>query len=253
MTMKRTIIRVLFFVLFLGASLCSVRAFDFSSVCGTGQTLYYSVLSDSTVSVVYPNHVGTSYYSGYTSPSGNVQIPATVSHSGSVYSVVAIGSNAFSGCSGLTGLAIPNSVTTIGSSACSQCTGLLSVSIPSSVATIGDNAFMGCNQLLSISLPNAVTMVGVGTFQGCSALTSVTLGQMVTTIGNVAFEGCSSLTSLHIPDAVTMVGNWAFCNCTSLDSLYIGKSVTYILQNTFSGSSNVRYIHYNARNANCSS
>ena len=242
----------MFLAFFVGASLSHAHAFDFSSVCGTGQTLFYNILSDSTVSVTYPNHVGTSYYSGYTSPSGSIQIPATVSNGGNTYTVVAIGNNAFTGCSGMTGLLIPSSVTAIGSSACSQCTGLLSVTIPSSVTTIGDNAFMGCNHLTAVSLPNAVTMIGVGTFQGCSSLASVAFGSSVTTIGNVAFEGCSSLTSLQIPDAVAMLGNWAFCNCTSLESIYIGNSVSYILQNTFSGCNNVRYIHYNARNASCS-
>lgn len=251
-TMNRTIIRIFFLILFAGASLSHAYAFDFSSACSTGQTLYYTVLSDSTVSVVYPNNVGTNYYSGYTKPSGTVQVPASVTNGGNTYSVAAIGNNAFYGCNGMTGLLIPSSVTSIGSSACSQCTGLLSVNIPNSVTTIGDNAFMGCLQLASISLPNAVTMVGVGTFQGCSSLASVTFGSSVTTIGNVAFEGCSSLTSLHIPNSVTMIGNWAFCNCTSLNSLYIGSSVAYILQNTFSGCNNVRYIHYNARSASCS-
>ena len=252
MTMKRTIIRLFFLVLFAGSSLTSVLAFDFSSVCSTGQTLYYSYLSDSTVSVVYPNLVGNNYYSGHIAPSGNVQVPATVVRSGITYSVVAIGNNAFSGCTALTGLTLPTSVASIGSSACSQCTGLLSVAIPNSVTTIGDNAFMGCSGLTSIALPDAVTMVGVGTFQGCSSLASVTFGPSVTTIGNVAFEGCSSLTALYIPNAVTMLGNWAFCNCTSLDSLYIGTSVAYLFQNTFSGCNSVHYLHYNARNASCS-
>ena len=239
-------------ILFAGSSLSHAYAFDFSSACSTGQTLYYTVLSDSTVSVVYPNNVGSNYYSGYTKPSGSVQIPASVTNGSNIYSVVAVGNNAFYGCNGMTSLIIPNSVTSIGSSACSQCTGLISVNIPNSVTTIGDNAFMGCSQLASIVLPNAVTMVGVGTFQGCSSLASVTFGSSVTTIGNVAFEGCSSLTSLHIPNSVTMIGNWAFCNCTSLNSLYIGSSVAYILQNTFSGCNNVHYIHYNARSASCS-
>ena len=239
-------------ILFAGSSLSHAYAFDFSSVCSTGQTLYYTVLSDSTASVVYPNNVGTNYYSGYTKPSGSVQIPASVTNGSITYTVVAVGNNAFYGCNGMTGLVIPSSITSIGSSACSQCTGLLSVNIPNSVTTIGDNAFMGCSQLASIALPNAVTMVGVGTFQGCSSLASVTFGSAVTTIGNVAFEGCSSLTSLYIPNSVTMIGNWAFCNCTSLNSLYIGSSVAYILQNTFSGCNNVRYIHYNARSASCS-
>ena len=49
--------------------------------------------------------------------SGNVTIPATVTHDGSTYSVTAIGYYAFSDCRNLTGVTIPNSVITIGSHA----------------------------------------------------------------------------------------------------------------------------------------
>ena len=96
--MKRTIIRILFLILFAGSSLSHAYAFDFSSACSTGQTLYYTVLSDSTVSVVYPNNVGSNYYSGYTKPSGSVQIPASVTNGSNIYSVVAVGNNAFYEC-----------------------------------------------------------------------------------------------------------------------------------------------------------
>ena len=32
-------------------------AYDFSSVCSTGQTLYYNITSDSTVEVTYPSNI----------------------------------------------------------------------------------------------------------------------------------------------------------------------------------------------------
>lgn len=202
------------------------QAYNFSSTASSGQTLYFNILSDSTVAVTYPHFSSDSYYSGHQRPTGNLIIPSAVSNSGSIYQVVSIGDNAFNSCSGL-----------------------LSVTIPTSVTSIGNNAFMGCTALSSLAIPNSVTMVGVGSFQGCSGLQSIYLGSSISTIGNVAFEGCSSVTSLSIPNSVTLIGNWAFCNCTSLDSLYIGSSVTYILQNTFAGTSNVRYLHYNAKNA----
>ena len=160
---------------FIMASAASAHAYDFSAVCNTGQTLYYNILSDSTVAVTYPNYSNESYYYGYIKPSGTLQIPATVSHGGSSYRVISLGNNAFY-----------------------SCTGLMAVSIPSSVSIIGDGTFYNCTALSSIVIPDNVTTIGVAAFQSCSNLHSLHLGNSVATIASVAFEGCSSLTSLSI-------------------------------------------------------
>lgn len=64
--------------------------------------------------------------------------------------------NAFSGCSGLTSITIPNSVTIIDYDAFSGCSGLTSLTIPNSVTSIGYNAFSGCSGLKSITCHNPV-------------------------------------------------------------------------------------------------
>ena len=55
-----------------------------------------------------------------------------------------IGSDAFSGCSGLTSVSIPNSVTSIGNNSFRDCSGLTSISIPNSVTSFGQWAFFLC-------------------------------------------------------------------------------------------------------------
>ena len=106
--------------------------------------------------------------------------------------------------------------TSIGESAFSGCSNLTSVVIPESVMSIGDAAFADCSNLMSVVIPESVTSIGDFVFDGCSNLTSVTMPDGVTSIGNYAFAGCSNLTSVTIPDSVTIMGDYAFVGCSNL-------------------------------------
>ena len=162
--------------------------------------------------------------------SGDVVIPENIAYYGTTYSVTSIGESAFSACSRLTSVTIPNSVTSIGESAFSGCFGLTSVTIPNSVTSIGGDAFWGCSKITSVTIPNSVTSIGEFAFFGCSRLTSLTIPNSVTSIGESAFRGCSGLTSVTIPNSVTSIGGYAFYDCTGLHSLTIGTGVLSIGQ-----------------------
>ena len=215
-----------------------------------GVTIYYRWNSDKTeLSVTYRGDFSNSYKDNY---SGNVVIPSSVTYGGKEYSVTSIGSGAFSWCSGLISVEIPNSVTSIGSSAFYGCSDLTSVTIPNSVTSIGKDAFYGTawfnNQPDGVvyidkwaytykgSMPSNTHMelkegtVGIAddAFSGCSYLTSVVIPNSVKSIGNWAFYACINLTSIEIPNSVTSIGGLAFYNCKGLTSVTIPNSVTSI-------------------------
>ena len=98
---------------------------------------------------------------------GDVIIPETITVDNVVYNVTSIGDWAFSECSGLTSVTIPNSVTSIGNRAFSGCSGLTSITIPNSVTSIGNEAFKGCSGLTSVTIPNSVTSIGFSAFSSC--------------------------------------------------------------------------------------
>ena len=165
--------------------------------------------------------------------SGNITIPATITNGENTYTVTSIGNSAFSYCTDLTSVTIPDGVTSIGDYAFSYCSGLTSVTIPDSVTSIGNGAFSWCSDLTSVTIPDSVTSIGDYAFDRCSRLTSVNIPDGVTSIGNCAFSICSGLTSVDIPDGVTTIGEYAFYYCTGLTSVTIPGSVTSIGDRAF--------------------
>ena len=135
-----------------------------------------------------------------------------------------IGKYAFSGCSELSNIIIPNNVTNIEEAAFSNCEGLTAINIPNSIKTIGFGAFDGCNKLLTIDIPNSVESIGGRAFRDCESLNKITIPNSVKTIGNNAFENCSGLLAINIPNSVDSIGEYAFRNCESLINITVSSN-----------------------------
>ena len=148
---------------------------------GTYGDLYYKN-DDDLVSIV-----------GCKTTAESVEIPAEIDGK----PVTSIEKMAFSGCTSLTAITIPDSVMSIGDSAFSNCTSLIEITIPDSVTGIEEYAFSGCTSLTAITIPDSVTNIGVGVFFDCTSLTEITIPDSVTSIGYTAFCGCTRWCDKH--------------------------------------------------------
>ncbi len=141
--MKRLFITLTYIVLAIANALAADN-FDFSAVCSSGQTLYYTIVAPNTVEITYPNKNASSWeykYSGYSKPDGHLTIPDTIINNAVKYTVKSIGMDAFQSCTDIISVKIPNTVTDIDYEAFATCENLKLISIPKTVNFINYQAF----------------------------------------------------------------------------------------------------------------
>ena len=164
------------------------------------------------------------------------------------YKVTSIGDRAFSECTQLTEISLPETVTTIGTRAFYGCMGITEITIPASVTSIGTQVFYKASNLNTVyyngsysstdnkflNLDHITKVVFGGSsipkniLEEHTNITEVEIKESVKSIYGYAFYNCTSLTSIEIGDSVTSIGNSVFRDCTSLTSIEIPDSVTSI-------------------------
>ena len=132
------------------------------------------------------------------------------------YGVTSIGTSAFTGCSNVQQINIPDSVEHIDPYAFSFCKGLHTVKLPASLTLISEDLFAECANLKNIDIPGSVTEIGANAFLRCTAFSLTELPDGIKSIGAAAFANCGRIESLTLPETLESIGNAAF-NGTAID------------------------------------
>lgn len=84
-------------------------------------------------------------------------------------------------------------VVALGVEAFLGCTDITSVVLPVGVEHIGEAAFSGCESLEDIHVPDRLEKIGAQAFWGCKALREIRIPAATVEIGEIAFYGCRRL------------------------------------------------------------
>lgn len=173
-------------------------------------------------------------------------------------SLTTIAERAFTDCSSLTEIVIPNSVKSLGRGALGGTAwmndqkdkqyvvtangmlvgyngigGQITVEDPE-IKVIAD-AFYGRNDITGVILGNSVKAIGDSAFENCQSLEAVVASKYLETVGPRAFAGCTSLKQVDLLDGVTKIENNAFENCSALTKITLPTKLEIIPKECFMG------------------
>ena len=149
--------------------------------------------------------------------------------------LVSIENNAFSSCSSLYEVKMPNSVKGIGKRAFWECFNLSNIVLSNQLEVIDDEAFENCKKLKLNEFPNTLKKIGIQSFYSCEGITTLTIPSSVTSMGRECFFYLPNLKKLHFNDGLKSIGAYSFMQSESLTDVYIPNSVEFIGEFAFSG------------------
>ena len=141
---------------------------------------------------------------------------------------------AFSGCSELTGVLLPETLREIGGAAFMDCVSLKEIRVPGSVEKMGTNVFSGCLSLEKAEMDCRVEELPSWTFHHCSGLKEVKLSETIRKLDGLSFCGCPALEDLsQILSGIEEIEDRAFVECSGLKKVGIPEGVKTIGEHAF--------------------
>jgi hypothetical protein len=130
-----------------------------------------------------------------------------------------ISNSTFKGNTKITGVIIEEAevisgavIKTIEAQAFSGCSSLKFVTVPNSVTAINDSTFEGCSKLKKIILGASTKTIGSKAFKDCASLTSIVIPKSVTSLASDAFANCINLKTVYYAGSES---NWNAINIST--------------------------------------
>jgi len=137
---------------------------------------------------------------------------------------------------------IPNTVIAIGGEAFFGCSKIEKVELSNNLNCIGICAFMFCNSLKEINFPTSLEVIGMEAFSN-TGLTRVTIPSTVKYIDVGAFGDCTNLNNIEFQGGDMHIGGSIIHN-TAVDNVYIPANLTLNKSLALFSPSNLKKVEY---------
>ena len=201
----------------------------------------------------------------------DVTIPETVKIDGTVYTVTAVGEEAFMSKGYIQSVTIPATIVSFGGKAFYNCSNLKTVHYQGTLSqwcgiTFGNEYASPCSnkgvfivggeEVTELVIPDGVTSIPAYAFSYCQNLKSVSFPSTLTTIGSKAFYMCETISAVFIPNTVTNIGTYIFYGCHTNIFCEVTSALEgwasdwkYFLNNAYWGKNGIMEYNYSITDA----
>ncbi len=160
--------------------------------------------------------------------SGDITVPAQVTHNGVQYRVKGVDDYSFFYCSKLTGITVSEGIEYWGDNQLVRSTSITKLILPSTITNMKEVPYAYCSgfsKLKTVQLPPSVEAIADSAFCSCTALVSLTVPEGCKRLGRYALQRANNLPALTLPSTLIEIGENCFASCSKLKEIHV-KAVT---------------------------
>ena len=172
--------------------------------------------------------------------SGDIIVPAQVTHDGKQYRVKGVDDYSFFYCSKLTGITVSEGIEYWGENQLIRSNNITKLILPSTIKNMKNIPYAYCakfGKLKTVQLP-PVEAIADSAFCSCISLTSIIIPEGCKRIGRFALARANKLTSITLPSTITEIGENCFSGCSKLIEIHIKAATPPVMASDFDNAAN---------------